>query len=167
MSDIFEFAMQMELDGKAYYEKMASETSVPALQKILKGLADDEQRHYNIFKTLKEHHGDQLGELSEKTTEIFSTTKNVFQEMKDAGDSLVEKEDTLAVWKKAQDVEKKSEDFYREKANEVEDPKGKEMLTRIADEEAKHWAVIESVMQFLNKPNTYLEDAEFSNLDEY
>ena len=167
MSDIFEFAMQMELDGKAYYEKMASETKVPALQKILKGLADDEQRHYNIFKLLKEHHGDQLGELSEKNTLIMSTTKNVFQEMKDSGHSLVDQEEVIAVWKQAQDVEKKSEDFYREKAKEVDDPKGSEMLNRIADEEAKHWAVIESVMQFLNKPNTYLEDAEFSNLDEF
>jgi len=167
MSDVFEFAMQMEQDGKAYYEKMASETDVPALKKILTGLADDEQRHYNIFKLLKDNHGNDLGELAGKTTLITSTTKNVFQELKDSSADVIPQENVIAVWKQAQDVEKKSEDFYREKAREVDDPKGKEMLIRIADEEAKHWNVIESVLQFLNKPNTYLENAEFSNLDDF
>jgi len=167
MSDVFEFAMQMEQDGKAYYEKMASKTKVPALKKILTGLAEDEQRHYNIFKMLKEHHGSDLGKLAGKATTIMSTTKNVFQELKDSGADVLPQEDVIAVWKKAQDVEKKSEDFYRDKAKKVEDPTSKKMLIQIADEEAKHWAVIEAVMQFLNKPNTYLEDAEFSNLEEY
>lgn len=166
MSNVFEFAMQMELDGKAYYEKMATETEVPALKKILSELAVDEDRHYNIFKRLMEKQGDDLGELSEKTTLIAATTKNVFQELKEAGTEIASQSDVIAVWKQAQDVEKKSEDFYREKANEVDDPKGKEMLTRIADEEAKHWAVIEAVMQFLNKPNSFLADAEWGNLND-
>lgn len=167
MEEIFDFAMQMEQDGKDYYEKEAAKTNIPALKKILLGLAEDEIRHYNIFKKLKDQHSDDLGELSEKNTEIMKTTRNVFEEMAKSGTEFDVKSEAIEIWNHAQEVEKKSEDFYLKKAEEVDNPKAKEMLIKIAAEEAKHWAVIESVRQFLERPKTWLEDAEWSNLEEY
>lgn len=52
--DIIEFAMQMELDGMAFYEKNAATSSDPELKKMLTMLAEEEQRHFNFFKRLKE-----------------------------------------------------------------------------------------------------------------
>lgn len=167
MDEIFDFAMQMEQDGKDYYEKEAAKTNIPALKKILLGLAEDEIRHYNIFKKLKEQHAADLGALSEKSSEIMKTTRNVFEEMAKSGAEIDVGSEAIEIWNHAQEVEKKSEDFYRMKAEEMSDPKAKEMLIKIAAEEAKHWAVIESVRQFLEKPKTWLEDAEWGNLEDY
>ena len=167
MDEIFDFAMQMERDGQAYYEKEAAKTNVPALKKILLDLAEDEIRHYNIFKSLKEQNSTDLGDLSEKTTAIMKTARNIFEEMAKEGGDVDTHNEAIEVWTHAQEVEKKSEDFYRLKADEVADPKVKEMLIKIAEEEARHWAVIEAVRQFLEKPKTWLEDAEWSNLEDY
>ncbi len=167
MEEIFDFAMRMEQDGRAYYEKEAAKTNVPALKKILLGLAEDEIRHYNIFKNLKEQHSADLGDLSEKTTAIMTTARNLFEEMANEGSDVDTHNEAIEVWTHAQEIEKKSEDFYKAKAKEVDNPRAKEMLIKIAAEEAKHWAVIESVRQFLERPKTWLEDSEWSHLEDY
>jgi rubrerythrin len=163
MSEVFDFAMQMELDGKAYYEKEAAQTESPALKKILTGLAEDEERHFNIFKKLKEQHASDLGELGEMSTGILSTVKNVFNELADKKEPVEFKQSVNDVWKQAQDVEKKSEDFYRQKAEEVTNDIEKDMLIKIANEERRHWGIIEMVIQYINQPKTWLEDAEWNN----
>jgi rubrerythrin len=167
MQDVFDFAMQMEEDGRDYYEEMAAKTKIPALKKILTGLADDEKRHYQIFKNLKEEHSDKVSELSEKSTTIMSDAKNVFEGLSGQVVEVDSASDAIELWKHAQDIEKKSEDFYREKAGVVPDKTAKDLLNKIADEEHKHWALIESVMQFLHRPDRWLEDAEWNHLEEY
>jgi rubrerythrin len=167
MKDVFEFAMQMEQDGRAYYEDMASKTKIPALKKILTGLADDEKRHYQIFKNLRDQLSDEVAQLSDKSTTIMSTAKNVFQELSGQKIQVDSAADAIEVWKQAQDIEKKSEDFYREKIHEVPDKTAKDLLRKIADEEHKHWALIESVMQFLHRPDRWLENAEWNHLEDY
>ena len=49
--NIFEFAMKMELDGKAYYEKLVAETAVVGLKTIFTNLAADEQKRASGAKT--------------------------------------------------------------------------------------------------------------------
>ena len=53
--NIYEFAMKMEMDGEAYYRELASRTKIPALQKILGMLADDEVGHYKIVKNMRDN----------------------------------------------------------------------------------------------------------------
>ena len=72
-----------------------------------------------------------------------------------------------SIWEEAREVEKKAEEFYREKGDEVGDEKQKRILNRIADEEHRHWITMENVIQFLDRPQQWLEDAEWSNLEDY
>lgn len=167
MNEIFDFAMKMELDGKAYYEKLTGQTELPALKKILSGLADDENRHYRIFKALRETHGKGKPPGSGQGTAIIGTARNVFEQLAHEKSSLKPSTEVVPVWKHAQEIEKKSEDFYRSKAKEVTEPSAREILNRIADEEHAHWVLIESVLQFLARPKSWLENAEWSNLEPY
>ncbi|MEW5925310.1 MAG: ferritin family protein, partial [Candidatus Zixiibacteriota bacterium] len=64
--NVFEFAMKMEQDGKAFYEKMAKEAANASIKKILLDLANDEQKHYNIFKKFSQ--GDFSGVSELKAT---------------------------------------------------------------------------------------------------
>jgi len=53
--NVFEFAMQMEKDGEAFYREIAQKTKNAGLQKIFNTLADEEVVHYNTFKKLYEN----------------------------------------------------------------------------------------------------------------
>jgi len=164
--NIFDFAMQMEKDGQAYYEEMASKAENAVLKNILVNLAQDEVKHYNIFKKFKEGDFSGADQLAVETT-VMTDAVNIFQQMASAPVPIGFPEDIVEAWKKAQEVEKKSEDFYREKATEADSDQMKAIINRIADEEHKHWALIENVLQFLSRPKQWLDDAEWNHLEEY
>ncbi len=163
--NVFEFAMQMETDGRNYYLESAEKTDDPQLKKILQELADDELKHYQIFKALNEG---QYAEYDEaKQTQILSSVKNVFEAMKLEGSKFSFEAGIEKIWQEAREVEKRSEEFYREKAEELDDDNQKHILNRIADEEHRHWVTLDNVIKFLQRPKTWLEDAEWSHLEQY
>jgi rubrerythrin len=128
-------------------------------------LAEDEQKHYNLFKALRDGAKARFEKAEE--TKILTSVKNVFQTMKDRNQSFAFADEARKIWAEAQLVEKKSEEFYREKAKEIGDGNQKNIFNKIADEEHKHWVTLESVIQFLKRPEQWLEDAEWNHLEEY
>lgn len=163
--NIFEYAMKMEMDGKAFYEGHAAGVASPELKDILLQLANDEQKHYEIFKAM--HDGKTVEyEVAKKTT-ILKSIKNVFNTLQAADKDFSFPPDARDIWMEAREIEKKSEDFYREKAGELDNQKQKDILNKIADEEHKHWLTMENIIQFLDRPKTWLEDAEWNNLEDY
>lgn len=163
--DIFEFAMKMEMDGRMFYIEHANKATQSELKKILLELADDEQKHYNIFKAL--HEGLPVEYKEAEKTRILSSVKNVFESLRSGQQDFSFPADAKKVWEEAREVEKKTETFYREKAKEVSSPAQRDILMRIADEEHRHWVTMENIIQFLDRPNHWLEDAEWVNLEEY
>ena len=161
--DVFDYAMKMELDGKAYYEEHADKTELPELREILMTLAADEQKHFEIFKALRD--GKEADFPAERDTKILVDVRNVFEKLRTQGEDFKFASEVVEVWKKAQLVEKESEDFYRGKAAEVDSDHQKQMLNRVADEEHKHWTTIENVIRFLLHPQAWLEDAEWYDLE--
>jgi len=163
--NIFEYAMKMEEDGRAFYLEHAKKTSIPEFRRVLIELAEDELKHYNIFKAIRDGQAAEYKE-AEKTT-ILSTVKNVFESLKAGSKKLSFGTDAKNLWQQAQEIEKKSEDFYRQKAGEVDNETQKLIFNHIADEEHKHWVTLENVIQFLDRPKQWLEDAEWNNLEDY
>ncbi len=163
--DIFDYAMKMEEDGRNFYLEQVEKTTVPQLKKIWQQLADDELKHYNLFKALRDG---EKAEYDDKTqTTILKSVKNVFEELKASGQDFAFTADVEKAWIEAREVEKKSEDFYREKVPEVDSDAKKNALTRIADEEHRHYVTLDNVIQFLQRPQNWLEDAEWNHLEDY
>lgn len=162
--NVFEFAMQMEADGKAFYEKHAALVDRPELKNILLEIAADEDKHYRIFEAMAK--GEKAEYVESEQTTILSSVKNIFQEMKDGGAQYEFAATAKEIWAEARDVEKKAEAFYREKADEIDDEKQKQILHRIADEEHRHWVTMEHVIEFLDRPSSWLENAEWGSLDD-
>jgi len=73
----------------------------------------------------------------------------------------------IDMYKKAQELEKKSYEFYEEKSGEAELPAQKELMLKIADEEKRHFFLLENIIEFVCKPRIWLENAEFSKPGEY
>ncbi|MDG6006054.1 MAG: hypothetical protein E3K29_09440 [Candidatus Brocadia sp.] len=51
-------------------------------------------------------------------------------------------------------MEKKSRQFYTEKATETEQQSQRETFLTMADEEERHYVVLENIINFLSQPST-------------
>ncbi len=159
--NIFEYAMQMEKDGENYYRQLAQQTANKGLKTILTMLADDEVKHYNAIERM------QTTEAHIAETTILTDAENVFAQIKESGESFDFDIKQTELYRKAQDIEEKSRDFYLEKANETAEEYQKELFLRLADEEKKHYFLLENIIEFVSRPETWLENAEFYHLEEY
>jgi rubrerythrin len=159
--DIFEYAMQMEQDGKDYYLKIAEKTSHKGLKAIFEMLANDEVKHYNTLKEMKE----EIPGMAE--TQVLGEAKNIFIKMKENLGEADLQFSEMEVYKHAQELEEKTKNFYLAKSLEVEDEGVKNLFKMLAEEESKHYFLLENIILFVTKPRTWLENAEYYQLDEY
>ena len=159
--NIFEYAMQMEKDGENYYHQLAQQTANIGLKTILTMLADEETKHYNAIEKMK------TADPQMAETKILTDAKNIFVQIKESNEKFGFDIGQTELYKKAQDIEKKSRVFYLEKANEVEEEYQKEIFLRLAEEEKKHFFLLENIIEFVSRPEHWLEDAEFFHLEEY
>lgn len=159
--DIFDYAMQMEKDGEEYYRRLAGQIENKGLIAILTMLADEEAKHYEALERLKS------GRPEMTETTILDGAKNVFSAMDKGGGESDLGVGQIDLYKTAQDIERKSEDFYRSKAGEVQEEHEKELFLRLAEEEKKHYFLLENIIEFVSRPTTWLENAEFCHLQEY
>ena len=161
--NVFDFAMKMEVDGKAYYEKLAGQASLPGLRTIFTRLAKDEQKHFEIFQALQS--GSKAPVMQESTA--LADARNIFTEMlKDAADAAGSKDD-LAAYRHAMKLEADSFRLYEEAAAKEAGAEIRDLLLKIAKEEHKHFSILENIFHFANAPNQYLAWGEFSNLEEF
>ncbi len=159
--DIFEYAMQMEKDGEAYYRQLAEQTNNNGLKTVFSMLADEEVKHYDVVKQMKT----QSPQMEQ--TQVLTNAKNIFVQMKESDDTFDFDARQVELYKKAQDIEKKSQDFYSEKASEVTQEDQKETFQQLAAEEEKHYLLLDNIIQFVSRPDTWLENAEFHHLEPY
>jgi len=159
--DILEFAMQMELDGKAFYEQQAAATANEGLRQISLSMAEEEERHYNYFKRLKENPDDINGVFTGPQT--VKKIKNVFEQMADNPGGMQFGNDEISAWKEALKVEEKSKKFYEEQAEKEADPDRKRLFLKIAGEEQNHIYMIDGVLMYAKQPQTFADSAQFKN----
>ena len=161
--NIYKYAMKMEKDSENYYSELANKTDDAGLQNILKMLAKDEVKHYNIIEKMMKT--DASAELAE--TNILKNTKNIFIKIK--GKNIVFNFDLAQVdfYRKAQEIEEKSYKFYLEMSDKVEIKSQKKIFLKLAEEEKKHMFLLENLIEFVSRPETWIENAEFNHLDDY
>ncbi len=159
--DIFEFAIQMERDGEQYYREMAAKTSHPGLQSIVLMLADDEKKHARIVSELQSAIPDM------PSTTVLDSAKNIFQQMKQFGGEIDLSGDQEQLYRDAMVLEERSISFYLDRADQVRQPEQKTLFKRLAEEERKHYRLLQDLADFVRRPKTWLENAEFFHLDDY
>lgn len=161
--NIYKYAMKMEKDGESYYNELANKTDDAGLQNILRMLANDEVKHYNIIEQMIKI--DESAELAE--TGILKNAKNIFSKIK--GKNLVFEFDVSQInfYRKAQEIEEKSYKFYMEMSDKVEIKSQRKIFLKLAGEEKKHMFLLENLVEFVSRPETWIENAEFNHLDNY
>ncbi len=159
--DIFQFAMQMEKDGEQFYRELAAKVKDEGVARILVMLADDEVKHYHILSRM------QQGAPSMTETSVLKDAKNVFRQMKGKRSGFAFDVSQKEGLKKALEIEERSERFYLEKSKEVETDAHGDLLRRIAEEERRHVHLLDHMIEFAARPESWLDNAEFSNLEDY
>ncbi|MHC4153629.1 MAG: ferritin-like domain-containing protein [Planctomycetota bacterium] len=160
--DIFEFAMQKEKLSEDYYRQLAAQTDNTGLKRIFNMLADEEAHHFSVVDQMRSKVPDKLS-----GTDVLSEAKEVFARMREDTKKFDFDAGQVETYKKARDIEEESRKFYLQKADEVEDPSQKGIFRKLAEEEKKHYFLLDNIIEFVCQPETWLENAEFYHLEEY
>jgi rubrerythrin len=161
--DVIDYALQMEKDGKAFYERSAAASPHDEIKQIFQYLAEEEDRHYNFFKRLKE--GDSAGAEEELNTDrpTIAGTKNVFVQLAEDKRENSFGEDVRSVWKEALKIEEAAVRLYTEHARKETNVERKGLLERIAEEERNHIYLIDNMLSFMADPDTFVDSKKFAD----
>jgi rubrerythrin len=160
--DIFEFAKEKELLAEELYRKLAENAPHKGLVSILTMLADEEHNHYDVISKMQKN-----APASVADTILLTNAKTIFAKMRQSREKFKFGDSQIDLYKKAQDIERESRAFYRQKANESENPAHKAIFNTLAEEENKHYFLLENIIEFVSRPKTWLENAEFHHLEKY
>lgn len=163
--DIFDFALQMELDGEKYYRELAEQVKYDDLKKVLLGLAEDEQHHYEIIKAAQQQMKPIEGGPSlNKIQNVFVNKTNEFNPDKEFIAKL--KDEQFDVYEAALVKEKESVELYKKLKADAKKSDEQNIFARLMHEEEKHVEVIENILEMLNHVNDWVEAAEFNHRDD-
>jgi rubrerythrin len=161
--DVLKVAQEMELEGKAYYEKMATETPIAELKGVFQFLANEEQHHFDLFKAL-----DGKGNAPEAagTETLHAIVKDAFGRITYSFMLPDVVYDYQAIYEKALQMEKDAVKYYSEMFDAVA-PDQKRTLEFIINQEKSHARLLEALIEFVNHPKSWIENSEWHHLDAY
>jgi rubrerythrin len=129
VDDIFDFAIDNEIEAYKFYTDLAAKMDNPDMKKVFLEFADEEQNHKKLLEDTKkgkkiELSGEQITDLkiAEFTVEVQPTPDMDYQ----------------AALVLAMQQEKKAFQLYTRMANLVTDPANKQLFQSLAQQEAKH-----------------------------
>lgn len=154
--NVYQYAMKVEKEGEAYYRELASMSPNPGLKRIFSMLADEEVKHYNVFKNMMKKEKLNLKELN-----LLTDTKTIFETLIQEKDNVNFNKEQIKFYKDAIAREENSHDFYIEKSKEINNKEEKEIFVQIANEETKHRKILEEIVVFLEEPDNWIASAEF------
>jgi rubrerythrin len=125
-------------------------------------LADEEFKHYRTVERMKTETPEAV-----KETPVLANAKEVFEKMRGSAEKFGFDISEVDLYRKACDIEAESKAFYLEKADAAEDADQERVFRRLAEEENKHLFLVQQICDFVSRPETYLEDAEFYHFDDY
>ena len=161
MTSVIEQAIHLETTAEANYREAARKTTDPSAGKILELLADEESEHAKILRGM---HGVGNLEDSNVVDKAMTWVRGVVEGGLLAISSDV---DLLDVLRRAMDIEQMTEAFYRESGSKAEDEDIESLFGRLADIEKAHFLFVGSLVEYFDRPNEWIENAEFGLRDEY
>jgi rubrerythrin len=160
--NIFDCAIKMEDEAKAYYEKLAAAAVVPELKNLFALLAASEEEHHEALVEMKRRIDPQRAWFS-----ALQEAACIFRPLLAKRDLMAELKVDRDAYRHVVRQEEEGIRFYEELAAQAKDECDRGILLMIADEERKHLNIVENIYSFVESPKTYLAWGEFSNLEEY
>jgi len=163
MDNIFEVAKNMEVEGEEYYKKLADEIEIDELKGVFLFLADQERDHFKFFEYMQEDGTPSYKKVKDAITIVKEAFRKIAPGFK-TPETLASAESAYTA---AVNMEKNSVAYYTSILNTIDEDEQKQALQWIIEEEKKHQGIMETMVDFVNEPKTWLENAEFTHLDEF
>lgn len=161
--DILASAIQLELDGERYYQQQADKTKGTILHDIFASLSAEEAGH---AKLLMAHAEGQPIDLPPDSGELASKMA-IFHKIGDFHDQHEGLHNQLEPYQTAMDMEKRSVELYRSLFEKAETEPARLLYALLIREEQKHLSALQELYQHLNRPNDWVEAAEFGVREDY
>jgi rubrerythrin len=160
-------AIQMEIDGKKYYEQMSQQIGNELGSRLFSQLAIEEDYHRqkfeSIFKVIQKENTWPEVQFNENQGK---TLKNIFSKasLKLTSKSAVSSSEKEAV-QKAMTMENKTLDYYKECSLKSNFKAEKKYYETLAGEESSHHAVLLDYFEYINDPANWFTMKERHSLD--
>jgi rubrerythrin len=157
-----ESAIQLEVEGKTFYQKMSSECGNPMGQKLFATLAAEEDMHRQKFEQIFKVIAAQKSWPDIKIERHAGALKTVFAEA--SGKTQFTGSELEAV-QTAMKMENKTRDFYLTRSDKAEFPAEKKYYDNLAKEERIHHTVLQDYYEYMQNPAQYFSVKEKHSLD--
>jgi len=154
-------AIALEERAETNYRGAAETTTDPSARKILTMLANEEAKHANALRTMN------VGSLQADTGLIDAAKDWVGGNIEGGVGSISTDAGLLEVLRQAMEIERATETFYREQKAIAERDKTRALFDRLAEIEKGHFLFVSSLVEYYDRPNEWVESAEFGLRHEY
>jgi rubrerythrin len=125
-------------------------------------LADAEVMHHELFRRMQAREEAALGDSA-----LLQDVANVFEQLRRTEGAAGARSSEADLYRKAQGLEQKSWEFYEDAARRAASPGERLLFERVAVEERRHYRILEGLIDFVTRPEQWLENAEWHHLEEY
>jgi rubrerythrin len=165
--EVLQLAVQMEVDGKEFYQKASQKSSNKLAKELFRQLAKEEDDHRKkfeeIYKAFKR--GQNWPDVS-SPSEKGKKLKSLFTEATKAlGSKFRVAESELEAIKIAMDMEIKSYNLYHSRSEESTLPVEKRFYEALAGEERGHHLALLDSYEYLSDPTGWFTKKEHWSLD--
>ncbi|HGY57067.1 MAG TPA: hypothetical protein ENK44_15265 [Caldithrix abyssi] len=160
MEEVLKIAIQLEENGYKYYSESAERIKNSVGKRMLERLANDEKNHIQRFTEMYNALTNNNIENVELKNVPPTTFDEVFDRLKEQLEGAIEDlqetgVDDVEIIQMAIDLENHADLFYAEAAKKARDPKLKQFLQMLSDEEKAHHAVLVKSRQYLEDPSLF------------
>ena len=148
-------AIALEERAESNYRSAAETTTDPSAAKILGMLAEEEAQHADALRTMN------VGSVQATESLIEAAKDWVGGGIEGGVGSISSDAGLLDMLRRASDIEQATEAFYRERAGSSDDPQIRALFERLAGIEKGHYLFVSSLVEYYDRPEEWVESAEF------
>jgi rubrerythrin len=163
--DALKTALQMEIEGKEFYQRAAHDSRDELGKKLLNALAGEEDIHrlvfLRIFESIRARKGWPATDLQPDGGQHLRTI------LASGGGLTPPKtvDNELAAVATARTMEGKTYDFYQSRRQQASDPVEKEFYEKLASQEQQHTLLLTDYHEYLVNPAGWFVNKEHPSLD--
>ncbi|MBH1939566.1 ferritin family protein [Mobilitalea sibirica] len=159
---LLDLALLMEQDLQSFYRKQAELNTGNSLHIVFSLLEKEEEKHTEILKS----YSDKIV-LPLTENNILDDVREIFKEMNDIKSEIKILPSQLDVYRIALEKEEQSLNFYRELYEKAVEEQSKNVFQHLINQEDKHCIILEELVKQLNRPEEWVESAEFGLREDY
>lgn len=137
--------------------------SEPCAEKILRLLADEERKHAAVPEGMKR------GDYKElQASSLLKEVRGLVEGAVERGQTAISTDASMCdCLQRAMETEQATQRFYKEHASATADVKLKELFQVLAAQEEEHYLLVSSLAEYFDRPDEWVESAEFGLRPEY